>query len=146
MVFYQSVIQIPTTAHCLWSIGGYYQNRSVIEGKRDTLGKKGKGEVSRGFQMISLVYYLIPTVVGQLSSRSLILGSQRPPHPIISQPSISIQPYKYDLIAMVEGRTLKVLLCCWTNSWPKIIWREHREPELELLGMKRWFHGGSCQH
>ena len=60
MVFYQSVIQIPTTAHaplsgsgtpvrtahhllpisgvgatvyCPWSISGYYQNRSVIEGE-----------------------------------------------------------------------------------------------------------------
>ena len=37
---------------------------------------------------------------------------------------------------MVKGRTLKVLLCCWVDSWPKIIWREHRELELELRGMR----------
>ena len=68
MVFHQSVIQIPNTAHAPlsrsgtpahtafpqlstssatahfpWSIGGYYQNRSVIE------GEARKREVSRGF-------------------------------------------------------------------------------------------------
>ena len=47
---------------------------------------------------------------------------------------------------MVEERTLKVLLCCWIDSWPKIIWREHRELESKLLGKKRWFHGDACQH
>ena len=74
MVFHQSVIQIPSivhaplsrsgtlartafhqlstsdaTAHCPWSIGSYYQNRSIIEGEVCTLGKKGKREASRGF-------------------------------------------------------------------------------------------------
>ena len=53
--------------------------------------------------MISLEISLIPTVVGLLSSRSPILGSWRPPHPLISQPSLSIKPYKYKLMAMVEG-------------------------------------------
>ena len=47
---------------------------------------------------------------------------------------------------MVEGRTLKVLLCCWIDSWPKIIWREHREIESDIFGMKSWFHGDACQH
>ena len=39
-------------------------------------------------------------------------------------------------MVMVEGGTLKVLLCCWIDHWPKIIWREHRELESELLGMR----------
>ena len=37
---------------------------------------------------------------------------------------------------MVEERTLEVLLSCWIDHWPKIIWREHRELESELLGMR----------
>ena len=39
---------------------------------------------------------------------------------------------------MVEERTLEVLLCCWIDSWPKIIWREHRELESELFRMRRF--------
>ena len=46
----------------------------------------------------------------------------------------------------LRGRTLKVLLCCWIDPWPKIIWREHRELESEALGMRIWFHGDACQH
>ena len=53
--------------------------------------------------MVSLVSSLILAVVGQLRSISLILGSERPPHPLISQPTLSIKPYKYKLMAMVEG-------------------------------------------
>ena len=37
---------------------------------------------------------------------------------------------------MVEERTLKVLLRCWIDHWPKIIWREDRELELDILGMR----------
>ena len=82
---------------------------------------------------MSLVSSLIPIVVGQLSSRSLILGSQRQPHPQISQPSLSIEPYKYKLMSMVEGRTIEVLLCCWIDHLAQAI-GEHREKSWSLWG------------
>ena len=53
----------------------------------------------------------------------------------ISQPSLSIEPYKYKLIYMVEGRTLKVFLCCWIDHLAQAI-GEHRELESELMGMR----------
>ena len=134
------------TAYGPWSIRGYYQNRSIIEGEARYPRSKGK---KRSFLRLlddkpCVLPY--PYNCGLVELESLILGSQRPPHPLISQPSLSIQPYKYELIAMVEKRTIEVLLCCWTDSWPKIIWREHRELESKLLGMKSWFHGDVCQH
>ena len=36
---------------------------------------------------------------------------------------------------MVEKRTLKVLLCCWTDYLAHTI-GEHRELESELMGMR----------
>ena len=36
---------------------------------------------------------------------------------------------------MVEGRTLKVFLCCWIDYLAQAI-REHREQKLELMGMR----------
>ena len=36
---------------------------------------------------------------------------------------------------MVEGRTLKVLLCCWIDYLAQAI-GEHREKKLELMGMR----------
>ena len=57
-----------------------------------------------------LVFSLIPIIVGQLSSISPIIGSQRPPHPQISQLFLSIEPYKCKLMSIVErGRTIEVL-------------------------------------
>ena len=79
---------------------------------------------------MSLVSSLIHIIVGQLSSIFLILGSYRPPHPIISQPSLSIEPYNYELMSMVE-----VLLCCWINHLAQAT-EEHREQKLELMGMR----------
>ena len=35
---------------------------------------------------------------------------------------------------MVEGRTIEVLLCCWIDHLAQAI-GEHRELELELMGM-----------
>ena len=52
-----------------------------------------------------------------------------------AQPSLSIEPYKYKLISMVEGRTLMVLLCCWIDKLAQDHLGEHRELESELLGM-----------
>ena len=37
---------------------------------------------------------------------------------------------------MVEGRTLKVLLCRWIDHLAQDHLGEHRELELELLGMR----------
>ena len=73
--------------------------------------------------------------MGYLSLRSLILGSYRPPHPQISQPSLSIEPYKYKHMSMVEGGTLKVLLCCWIDYLAQVI-GEHRELESDFMGMR----------
>ena len=36
---------------------------------------------------------------------------------------------------MVEGGTLKVLLCCWIDYLAQAI-REHKEKKLELTGMR----------
>ena len=36
---------------------------------------------------------------------------------------------------MVEGRTLKVLLCCWIDYLAQAI-GEHREKKLELMGIR----------
>ena len=52
---------------------------------------------------MSLMSSLIPIIVGQLSLRSPIIGYSRPPHPQISQLFLSIEPYKYKLISIVEG-------------------------------------------
>ena len=56
---------------------------------------------------MSLMSSLIPNIVGQLSSRSPIIGSWKPPHPQISQPFLSIEPYKYKLMSMVEEENFR---------------------------------------
>ena len=82
---------------------------------------------------MSLVSSLIPIIVGQLILRSPIIGSYRPPHPQISQPFLSIEPYKYKLMSIVEGGTIEVLLCCWIDHLVKVI-GEHREKSWSLPG------------
>ena len=82
---------------------------------------------------MSLVSSLIPIIVGQLSLRSLILGSYRPPHPQFSEPFLSIEPYKSKLMSMVEGTTIEVLLCCWIDHLAQAI-GEHREQSWHLWG------------
>ena len=54
----------------------------------------------------------------------------------MSQPTLSIKTYKYELIAMVEGRTLKVLLCCWIDHLAQDHLGEHRELESDILGIR----------
>ena len=83
---------------------------------------------------MSLMSSLIPMIVGQLSLRSPIIGSYRPPHPKLSQLFLSKNPYKYKLMSIVEWVTIEVLLRCWIDHLDQAI-VEHGEKSWILWGL-----------
>ena len=48
-------------------------------------------------------------------------------------------------MSMVEGGTLKVLLCCWIDHLAQAI-GEYREQVGAYGDESVWFHGYACQH
>ena len=49
-------------------------------------------------------------------------------------------------MSMVEGGTLKVLLCCWIDHLAQDHWREQRARVGAYGDENAWFHGDACQH
>ena len=71
------------------------------------MGKMGRIEFSRGFQNLSLMSSLIPIIMGYFELEIPLDRILEPTHPPFSQLSLSIEPYKYKLISIVEGENYR---------------------------------------
>ena len=127
---------VKNRCHCLWYFFQRHFSSKLLCHKRRKLVpwvKLEKREVSRGFQIMSLVSSLIPISMGQLSLRSPMVGSQ-------SHLTHNSLNYSYPLSLIntssclwLRGGTIEVLLCCWIDHLAQAI-GEHREKSWSLWG------------